>query len=175
MKEDSSFSIGNKIDITISPDLLESLGKMSVLFVGLEYFIILAISNLIPRTQANFIFRLVGGDNFRVLLSKFKKIFLFQIDDETLIKEFNILYDKLDKIKNDRNKYEHSVWLFNGGNLFRFKIKSSIKKEPILLDGEKLQVSDIEKLNTKIIVASKEIRSLGTRARKSLNKKNNKK
>lgn len=175
MKEDKSFSIGNKIEITVTPDLLESLGKLSVLFVGLEYFVILAISNLIPRTHAKFTFRLVGGDSFKVLLSKFKKIFLFQIDDESLIKEFNLLIRELEKINDDRNRYEHSMWLFNEGNLFRFKIKSNIKKEPILLDGEKLQVSDIEKLNAKIIVASKDVRSLGLRARKSLNKKNIKK
>ena len=175
MKEDKSFSIGNKIDITISPGLLESLGKMSILFAGLEYFVILAISNLIPRTHANFIFRLVGGDSFRILLSKFKKIFLFQIKDDDLIKKFDKLYDGLIKINECRNRYEHSMWLFNESNLFRFKIKSNIKKKPILFDGEKLQVSDIEKLSSKIIVASKEVRSLGEMARKSLNKKNIKK
>lgn len=170
MKPDKDSSVGNNISFT--PELLSALGTLMILFVGLEYWLMLTIDVLMPTIDAKLTFRLLGGDDFKVLLSKLKRIFLFQIKDKELLKEFAVLHKELQTIKDGRNKFLHSFWFFEKEVLNRIKLKTDIKIEPILFDKEsKTTISEIHSFNKKLVAIAKDFEKLNEKIIKLLGDK----
>lgn len=134
---------------------LSALGAISVEFGRLEAVLITSISDLLTFDINDFesILLLVGGDSFDVLLTKLKKIFIYKLPDNKLVKDFEIIYKKLDAIREERNKYLHSYWtVTEKEGVVRSKFRKVPGKNNILTDRIKfdtMQLSDfIEKIKT---------------------------
>ncbi len=149
MKLDKESLVGK--DIFLSTKLTSSLGMLSIQFVSLEYSIMETISILMSSVDKNLTIRLLSGDSFKVLLSKFKKILLYKINDKDLIKKFNVIHEELNKINDKRNGFIHAIWTIDDkNNITRFKYKSNIKKDPSIIEKEQKDLIEIEKFISRI-------------------------
>ena len=112
----------------LSSEFLEIIGSISIASVILERVMQLTISESIGIDE-NLMQRLIATDSFDILLSKFKKLFIYKIHDEgieskELLDEIDKLYDTLYKTNEKRNKFLHSFWYTDEeGNLSRHKFK----------------------------------------------------
>ena len=158
MKSDK-ISLEVEHNFTLNPELLQELGRLTTIFVGLEYWVVSSIDILIPYLDSNFSFRLLEGDNFVALLSKFKRIVKYQIRDKKLNKEFDELYKRIEKVRTKRNDVLHSLWILDKNSLIRIKLKSGtfknkpvvFIKEPKNIDGIKAIVNEITDLVVALI------------------------
>ena len=117
-----------------------------------------------PSVDANFTFRLLAEDDFHKLSIKFKRIFLYQIRNKDLKKEFDKILDELNKINKERNNFAHSVFITIGEEeINRIKLKPDIQLAPSVFEKTKLKLEDIEKLVTKIIKAKETLSDLNKR------------
>jgi hypothetical protein len=154
---------------TYSPDrfiveLYSLIGQVTIQFVSLEHSVMETISKLISPDSGKLIIRLLAGDNFTVLLSKLKRVFLLQIQDDELKQKFKSIHGELNSIKDKRNKFLHSVWFVNNDDndnkVIRFRFKSDIKDDPNIFEEEQNSLKNINDFIDRIINAKESLLKL---------------
>lgn len=150
---------------------LLALGSLSVEFGILEASVVRTISDLLTFDVNNFesILLLVGGDSFETLLTKLKKIFIYKLLDGKLLKKFDTLYNKLDSIREERNRYLHSYWTANDKEgIVRVKFRRIPDKNNILTDRIKFDTKQLSNFIEKIKTAEYELQNLIEEATQSI-------
>ena len=94
-------------------------------------------------------------------MSKFKRLFLYKIKNVDLLKEFKIIHDELNNIREKRNKFLHSIWFVDDNNkIMRFKYRSDIKVNPDIFDEEQNSLKNIDDVLNRIIQAKETLSEL---------------
>ena len=163
-------------------EYLEAIGQVSVNFGYLERTVLATISELIS-VEPSFINRLIGGDNFSVLITKFEKTIIFQLRYNGLIKkdcsndlslEIKNLVKKLDDINSKRNKFIHSFWsLDEDGVVTITKFMKKTKKTSII-DGQTVGLESIKELDQEITDCRHSLENFKNKVFNLLNNKNEK-
>lgn len=132
-------------------DFLQTIGSIVVNSVILEGILMRAISKLmLSYTKSDLTMRLIAGDSFEVLLSKYKKLVTYFLDEKGLYKkelkeEIKNLCKELKEINKSRNIVVHSMWFLDGERtLTRAKYKRYIAENPNILDIEIITELDWE-------------------------------
>jgi hypothetical protein len=162
MKTEKKVSIDKSLKIIEGLKLPKALGDSLMLFNCLEIDIVMAIEILMPEINIAHTRILLGGDSFRVLLSKFKRIFLYSIRDETLIKELHTVSKELECINDQRNQIFHSFWTWGEKDtVIRFKFDTRAKgKTSLFQDNSTTTVHEIKTFNQRLTTAIFSVRKL---------------
>lgn len=139
-------------------EILEVLGDISLNFVYLEQLIFSIISNSF-EIGSHFIDILIGGDDFRPIVSKFKKSVIYVLDsnriskDDKLYKDFEKILIELKGAQADRNKYFHGFMRENPfKNIIEFhKFKRDIdNKDHSIIEFDEITIDKLNKANSRI-------------------------
>ena len=115
---------------------LISIGQITVNFGDLEIFLMRSISQLISCDWF-LAERLLGGDSFSILLTKFSKLFIYKVHDKELIKEFEKIITQLESVNTRRNRYTHSYWIIDEGkNITRVKLRKNVDRNKSIKEIE---------------------------------------
>ncbi len=113
-----------------------------------------------PSVDINFTFRLLAEDNFRKLVLKLKRIFLYQIKNKDLKKELDALCKELNDINEERNDFIHAVFvLIEKRGIIRFKLKPDIHIAPSVFEEKPIKQEDIDNFIDRLIKAQKSLSS----------------
>lgn len=162
MKTETKVSIDETKKKIDGLKLPAALGNSVQLFNCLEFDVVDAIESLMPEIDSAYTRILLGGDSFRVLVSKFKRIYLYRITDERLNKELENVSKELESINDKRNQIFHSFW-FSGGKdtVFRYKFDIRAKaKKSLFQDNSKTTVDEIKTFNERLTTAIFSVRKL---------------
>ncbi len=141
----------------IPNEYLEVIGTITVNFVLLERMLIVTLCNLMSPANSDLTRRLVGSDFFVVLISKFKKLSIYKLDDRGLYsKEIKIKIKKmcsdLENISIERDKLVHSLWTVDkSGIISRLKYKKNINEHPSIVDEQTIDLQYLVDFNLKIL------------------------
>ena len=140
---------------------LSSIGQITINFGDLEIFLMRSIGKLISIDWA-LAERVLGGDSFSVLLSKFSKLFIYKIQNQELLEEFNKIINKLQSVNERRNRYTHSYWIIGESkNISRVKLQRNISKNKSVKEiEENVNIKALTDFAIEIKEVSKELNNL---------------
>ena len=165
-KSDKELTVGKLKKLVDGHVLQAALGTSILYFNCLEFDLIIAIENLMPDVNVEYTHRLLGGDNFKTLVSKFNRIFLFRIKDKILIKELFSLSKELHSINEQRNQAFHSFWAYGEEDtLYRYKFNTRAKVGNLLFQANsKTTINEIHNFNKRLSSAITDVRRLKEKA-----------
>lgn len=138
------------MDDSISIPIRQAVGSLIIEFSELESCVLHFIGKLLPIKDGlegnDIAVRLAGGDPFGIMIFKLNKMFMRYTPNNTFVKKWNDLLEKLDSINRQRDRYIHSYWINVDEKTIRFKHKKNIGKNGTFTEGGKITEKEITQL-----------------------------
>ena len=143
-------------------EYLEAIGLIVIKHGIVDRNLMTAISQLVG-IDSSISKRLISGESFDVLLSKYKKLLFYKLDNKKLLdksikKEYGDVSKLLEKINLRRNELMHSRWYIENGNLIVHKYLLRIGNNPSVSREEKITLQILNNFIKEILDVREQFR-----------------
>ncbi|MGA2622241.1 MAG: hypothetical protein ABSF91_00130 [Bacteroidota bacterium] len=153
--------------LKLSDEYERLIGEIAVAHGHLEFALFYSLLKLIGIGDGAL--ALIGGDNFDVLLAKYRKLLDYYLTNDPLIKEFDLLHKNISEANRDKNECFHAVWYQDEKQqttAWKFNRRSGVipfsKTPPVGLDSLKSLNERIRKITTQLFQFEKKCHSIDT-------------
>jgi len=142
--------------IKLRDEYLLRLGRISALFSSLEWHMAEGIQMLATSFDIDpgydrldeRVKLMVAGEDFTILLQKLGRLFKYCVSNEKMLKDFEIISDRIDTLNRKMNKlvHTHSWYTVKQNEMRRSKLERKVDSDGALLHDKKVTLGELDNL-----------------------------